>query len=61
MSAASHSADDNSGAFAAYVIAAIIVLGAVAGYLFMGLGGFILWFVGLTFVMLAGMVVASIS
>lgn len=54
--ASTHPATEGS-ALAFYVLAAIIVLGAALGILTMGLGGMILWMVGLTFVILAGLVI----
>ncbi|MFD2174895.1 hypothetical protein [Rhodobacter lacus] len=44
-----------------YLVALIIVGGAVAGFLLGGIGMMTIWFVGLTFFMLALMVVMSIS
>lgn len=44
-------------ALAFYLIAAAVVLGSALGILIMGLGGMILWMVGLTFVILLGLVV----
>ena len=52
----SHPATEGS-ALAFYLIAAVVVLGAALGILTMGLGGMILWMVGLTFVILLGLVV----
>lgn len=57
---ASHTASDNGGALIMYAIAALIVVGAVAGLVLGGMGGMLWWFVALTFVALGLMVVVSI-
>lgn len=57
---ATHVETGTSGAAVAYLIALVIVGGAVAGVLTMGLGGLTLWFVALTFLALAFMVIVSL-
>ncbi|MDF1619597.1 hypothetical protein [Pseudothioclava nitratireducens] len=59
MSAQTHTTQSESGLML-YVIAAVVVLGAVAGLLTMGLGGMILWMVGVTFACLGMLVALSI-
>jgi len=54
-----HPESGNPGALGAYLVALLVVAGAVAGVVTMGLGGLILWFVALTFLILAGMIVVS--
>ncbi|SOC04824.1 hypothetical protein [Rhodobacter maris] len=49
------------GTLVMYLVALIIIGGAVAGFLMGGIGMMTLWFVGLTFFMLALMVVMSIA
>lgn len=55
-----HPETGNPGAVGAYLVALLVVGGAVAAVVTMGLGGLILWFVGLTFVILAAMIVVSL-
>lgn len=43
-----------------FLVAAILVGGAVVGFVLGGLGGMIWWFVGLTFFALAFMVISSL-
>ncbi|MFC5737096.1 hypothetical protein DFO80_11724 [Rhodobacter sp. 140A] len=54
-----HPETGTPGALGAYLIALLVVAGAAASVLVMGLGGLILWFVALTFLILAGMIIVS--
>lgn len=52
-----HPAPNEPRALTFYLIAAVILGGAVGGILTMGLAGMTLWIVGLTFLALFGMIV----
>lgn len=53
-------ASNSKGDLLMFLVAAILVGGAVVGLVLGGLGGMIWWFVGLTFFALAFMVVSSL-
>lgn len=52
-----HPTPNEPSALTFYLIAAVILAGAVGGILMMGLAGMTLWMVGLTFLVLFGLVV----